>query len=295
MAVSTGTILAIVAISFFVLAGVILAILAATGVFNSSPPTDTHESDDSKNKNKHKHDSDDSDHSDDSNEQVDDCKSDDDCKDNSTKKTCNNNDCENTKLNNKCVVKKCTKKDVQEVHLCKSDDDCKNNLEKKTCDVDCADKKGNNKCVFNACTGIKCETNSDCADADNTYKTVCDLKKKVCDFNKSIIITGTNGKSITVDPKYALNEKGYKQTQVGCFSLDNQSDWQDALKDNTNYCKVKSITLPPNIKATTYYTNGGWDDICSKDIVETISGPNVVDRKTKDTACGFKFEKVKNV
>ena len=279
MAVSTGTIVAIVAISFFVLAGVILTILAATGVFNSSPPTDTHESDDSKNKNKH--DSDDSDHL---NEQVDDCNSDYDCKDNLTKKTCNNNDCENIKLNNKCVVKKC------EVDDCNSDDDCKGNKQKKTCDLECADKKGNNKCVINACTGIKCETNSNCA--DNTYKTVCDLKKKVCDFNKSIIITGTNGKSITVDPKYALNEKGYKQTQVGCFSLDNQSDWQDALKDNTNYCKVKSITLPPNIKATTYYTNGGWDDICSKDKVETISGPNVVDRKTKDTACGFKFENV---
>ena len=283
MAVPTATVLLSIGAIIF-LAGVILAILAATGVFNSSPPTDTHKSDDSKNK--HKHDSDDSDHS---NEQVDDCKSDDDCKGNSTKKTCNN-DCENTNLNNKCVVKKCA---PSEVHLCNSDDDCKGNKEKKTCDLECADDKLK-KCVFNAsCTGINCEQNSDCA--NNTYKTVCDLKKKVCDFNKSIIITGTNGKSITVDPKYALNEKGYKQTEVGCFSLDNQSDWQDALKDNTNYCKVKSITLPPNIKATTFYTNGGWDDICSKDKVETISGPNVVDRKTKDTACGFKFEKVKNV
>ena len=283
MPVSTGTIVAIGA-SLFVIAGIVFAILAATGVFNSSPPTDTHKSDDSKNKNNHKHDSDDSDHS---NEQVDDCNSDDDCKDNSTKKTCNNNDCENTNLNNKCVVKKCA---PSEVHLCNSDDDCKGNKEKKTCDLECADDKLK-KCVFNAsCTGIKCEINSDCA--DNTYKTVCDTKKKVCDFNKSIIITGTNGKSITVDPDYALTKTGYDQTQTGCFSLDNQSDWQDALKGGSRnaYCKVKSITLPPNIQATTYYTNGGWHDICSKDSVETIGGPTV-DHPTKDTACGFMFKK----
>jgi len=281
---NTGAIFAIVA---FVL---LLAGFAGFAIYmmnksNSSPPTN------SNNNSKNKHDSD---HSDDLIEQVDDCNSDDDCKPNSQKKTCNNNDCENTKLNNKCVVKKCTKKEVQEVHLCKSDDDCKNNLENKTCDVDCADKEGNNKCVFKACPGIKCETNSDCA--DNTYKTVCDLKKKVCDFNKSIIITGESGKIITVDPDYALTKTGYNQTQTGCFSLDNQSDWQDALKGGSRnaYCKVKSITLPPNIQATTYYTNGGWYDICSKDSVETIAGPTV-DHKTKDTACGFMFKKVKNV
>jgi hypothetical protein len=254
---NTGVILAIVAVVFFLVIGIGFAIYMNKS--NSSPPTnsDDNSNDNSKNKDKHnsKHkDKDKPKHKDDSDDSDD------------------SDDPGNSK-NNK------TKQ-------CQSNKDCSGNSKNKTCNLDCVDSKQNNKCVFIGCPSVPCTKNSDCQ--SNTSKTVCDLKKKVCDINTSIIITGKNGKSVTLDPKIALTTTGYNQTQTGCFSLDHQSDWQDALKDG-QYCRVKSITLPDSVNATTYYTNGGWYDICSKTVVEQNIPAGSVDHTTKDTACGFKF------
>jgi hypothetical protein len=168
---------------------------------------------------------------------------------------------------------------------CQSNNDCSGNSKYKTCNIDCVDSKDNNKCVYIGCPSVQCAKNSDCQ--GNTSKTVCDLKKKVCDINTSIIITGKNGKSITLDPKNMLDATGQNQTQTGCFSLDENQDWKDALKSGYN-CNVKTITLPEGVNATTYTTDGNWYDICSDDILENI-GAGSVDHNTKDKTCGFKF------
>jgi hypothetical protein len=264
----SGGAIAAIGFGLLVLLGVVVVIvLAAMGKFNSSPPTptppdspdnsndDSNDNSNDNSKNKDKHNSKDKDkhkHKDDSDD---------------------SDDSGNSK-NNKTVK-------------CKSDDDCKNNSKNKTCNLDCVDSKQNNKCVYIGCPSVPCTKNSDCQ--GNTSKTVCDLKKKVCGINPSIIITGKNGKSITLDPKNMLDATGQYQTQTGCFSLDENQDWKDALKSGAN-CNVKSITLPEGVKATTYTTSGGWYNICSDNILENIDGGSV-DHNTKDKTCGFKFER----
>jgi hypothetical protein len=114
--------------------------------------------------------------------------------------------------------------------------------------------------------------------------------------NKSIIITGTNGKSVTyTDPKEIktlLYGKGDYQSTTGCWSLDTNDNWKAALKDGS-YCRVKSITLPANIQAKTYTTTGKWDNLCSDTFIEDIPAGST-DYLLKSTpegtpACGFLF------
>jgi hypothetical protein len=115
--------------------------------------------------------------------------------------------------------------------------------------------------------------------------------------NKSIIITGTNGKSVTyTDPKEIktlLYGKGDYQSTTGCWSLDTNDNWKAALKDGS-YCRVKSITLPANIQAKTYTTTGKWDNLCSDTFIEDIpAGSTDYLLKSGGTpACGFLFSEV---
>ena len=113
--------------------------------------------------------------------------------------------------------------------------------------------------------------------------------------NTSVIITGTNGKKITYpDPNVLIYGKGYNQDTMGCWSLDADDNWKAALKDGS-YCRVKSITLPSNVKASSYTTTGGWGNLCSDTHIEDIPAGST-DYLLKSTsggtpACGFLFSK----
>jgi hypothetical protein len=116
--------------------------------------------------------------------------------------------------------------------------------------------------------------------------------------NTSIIITGQNGLNVTyTDPEQLVYGKGDYQHTMGCWSLDTDDNWKRALKDGS-YCRVKSITLPPDITAKSFTTTGAWGDICSDTFIEQIpagSTDYAVKSSSKGTPpCGFLFEKVKS-
>lgn len=86
--------------------------------------------------------------------------------------------------------------------------------------------------------------------------------KEKTDFSK-IQIIGTNGKSIELDPSQVTDGPGPGQGKKGCWSLDTNSTWQQALKWG-NSCAVAYISLPKNIQATAYTSSGGWGNLCSQ-------------------------------
>jgi hypothetical protein len=51
------------------------------------------------------------------------------------------------------------------------------------------------------------------------------------------------------------------QDQQGCWTLDASPNWQKAFKDG-NSCSIGSISLPDDVKATTYTAWTNWNNIC---------------------------------
>jgi hypothetical protein len=67
----------------------------------------------------------------------------------------------------------------------------------------------------------------------------------------------------------ANSDRVRPQKHAGCWTLDANSDWQNAFK-NGNSCNIKSISLPDDVKASTYTSWHSWDDICGGYKVEDI-------------------------
>ncbi len=107
-----------------------------------------------------------------------------------------------------------------------------------------------------------------------------------------IRITGKSGNYVDLDKTSALNFNSSDQTQKGCWSLDAHPNWKESLKDRHN-CAVASISLPHDVKATSYTSQGGWDGLCNQMKIEDI--PAGVQNYTLKThpngtaACGFLF------
>jgi len=84
---------------------------------------------------------------------------------------------------------------------------------------------------------------------------------------------------------------------MGCWTLNDLNDKYGAtqLKYGQS-ASIGSIQLPPNIKATSYFTNGNWNDICKYGTVvgeydggSLTNFPPINDK----IPCAFKFEEVK--
>ena len=186
---------------------------------------------------------------------------------------------------------------------CNVDDGCKGQC---TC-------LSNQNCVNNSCVAVSTETGSatgtkkhhESGTKDGSSSGTGTKKGKGTgtatgtgkSTNTSIIITGTNGLKLTLDPNIMVYGRGQYQDTMGCYSLDENDDWKRALKDGS-YCRVKSITLPPDVTAKTFTTTGSWGDICSDTFIELIPAGST-DYPVKSSSggtppCGFLFEKVKS-
>jgi hypothetical protein len=105
-------------------------------------------------------------------------------------------------------------------------------------------------------------------------------------------IYGLNGKYIdlTNDVLHG-NSDGQ---QKGCWTLDSTPEWKAALKDNYK-CAAISISLPDDIKATSYTSYHSWDGLCNQMKIEDIpAGVQNYALKTLSDgtpACGFMFQK----
>jgi hypothetical protein len=100
-------------------------------------------------------------------------------------------------------------------------------------------------------------------------------------------ITGLDGKYIDLDKNYAVNYNSGDQTQKGCWSLDAAPNWQKALKSGYN-CAAISISLPDDVKVTTYTSSGRWDGLCNQQKLEDIPA-GVQNYRFKGSPCGFLF------
>jgi hypothetical protein len=107
--------------------------------------------------------------------------------------------------------------------------------------------------------------------------------------SNQIKITG-RVESVYLDPTDAVRLPGYKQSQAGCYTLDNNSAWKGALKYSDGACGVKSITFPSNISVKGFHPWGSWgDNTCDGKNGKThdiISGELLT-----DPTCAFLFTK----
>ena len=137
-------------------------------------------------------------------------------------------------------------------------------------------------------------TNTSTPETTNTStpKTTNTSSTTTVDSNP-IVIVGTSGKILTLTDKAKfVNSNGADQSQKGCWSLDTDNEWKDKLKYFGN-CRVKSITLPSDIKATAYTSSGRWTNLCSQKPVEDLDlVPGKQHNVEGKFVCGFKFEKV---
>lgn len=148
-----------------------------------------------------------------------------------------------------------------------------------------------------------------------------EVKGGLADEDKNIIITGKDGQKVTLNADLATEKSGAKHTpisaaeskaspgitsppkwtddiwywaptklQKGCWTFDTSKKWQDVLKNGQN-CVAKSISLPPNVKATPYGSTGGWDDLCKQNKFKEIPA-GFQDHTFGAAPCGFLFEKV---
>ena len=77
-----------------------------------------------------------------------------------------------------------------------------------------------------------------------------------------IKITNRRGVSVYLDKTNVATNSGNGQGP-GCYSLDQNTNWQLILKEKSNNCDVASITLPSNISATAWRSTSGWKNLCS--------------------------------
>ena len=131
-------------------------------------------------------------------------------------------------------------------------------------------------------------TNTSTPETTNTSTTTTTVD------SNPIVIVGTNGGTVTLTDKAKfVNSHGEDQSQKGCWSLNTDKEWQSKLKNLLGYCKVKSITLPSDIKATAYTSSGRWTNLCSQDFVANLDAGKTHDLTILPrVVCGFKFEKV---
>jgi hypothetical protein len=113
-----------------------------------------------------------------------------------------------------------------------------------------------------------------------------------------ITITGERGDKITMDVNKATTLMGAGQLQRGCFSLDQDKDWKEALKTGDT-CAVKSIALPLNVEAKLYSGGGGkWNDLCTEGEggrnlnMDVYAAPGLITKFENERPCGFLFTKV---
>jgi len=118
---------------------------------------------------------------------------------------------------------------------------------------------------------------------------VSGCKPPLCNLENSKLfrITGLDGKYIDLDKNYAVNYNSGDQTQKGCWSLDAAPNWQKALKSGYN-CAAISISLPDDVKVTTYTSSGRWDGLCNQQKLEDIPA-GVQNYRFKESPCGFLF------
>ena len=78
-------------------------------------------------------------------------------------------------------------------------------------------------------------------------------------------MTGKSGITMDFsgDKAYILahSDSVRSQDTQGCWTLDSSANWQKAFKDG-NSCAVSTISLPDDVKASTYTSWGAWDNIC---------------------------------
>jgi hypothetical protein len=125
--------------------------------------------------------------------------------------------------------------------------------------------------------------------------------ERCSDPSNCIILTGTNSYSpgsVELDGNIALTTPGFKQKQIGCFTLDGadaieNTTWQQKLKDGPK-CRVSSINVPDNMDVVALAgTGGAWtnnfceiaDPVTVGGSIYLRSGPNDLPSNT----CGFKF------
>ena len=88
-------------------------------------------------------------------------------------------------------------------------------------------------------------------------------------------MTGKNGTTIDFsDPATKNNllinsDPVRSQTKAGCWTLDASDAWRRAFKSGES-CNIQSISLPADVKATTYTSWHSWDNICAGYQVEDI-------------------------
>ena len=104
-------------------------------------------------------------------------------------------------------------------------------------------------------------------------------------------IYGLNGKYI--DLTNSVLHGNSDGQQKGCWTLDSTPEWKAALKDNYR-CAAISISLPNNVKATTYTSLGRWDGLCNQmkieDIPAGVQNYTLKRHPTNNTpVCGFLF------
>ena len=100
-------------------------------------------------------------------------------------------------------------------------------------------------------------------------------------------ITGLDGKYIDLDKNHVVNYNSGDQKQKGCWSLDTDLNWKKALKSGYN-CAAISISLPDDVKVTTYTSSGRWDGLCNQQKLEDIPA-GVQNYRFKGSPCGFLF------
>lgn len=110
-----------------------------------------------------------------------------------------------------------------------------------------------------------------------------------------IIIVGKNGTVTITDKDKFVNSNGQDQDELGCWSLDSDSEWKKKLKDGER-CVVTSITLPSDISATAWRANFSWGGLCKNIEVKNTKGElqlaNGSTHTFTDPVCGFLFKKV---
>jgi hypothetical protein len=132
-------------------------------------------------------------------------------------------------------------------------------------------------------------------------------------INKDIIIIAThpdpNDSSKTIQKKVVISDTdkqkyldsmgGNTQNRKGCWTLD-YGGWSGNLKSGWN-CAVTSITLPADIKATAYTSDGrfpaNWNNLCGdkdgnnpqREVAKISPGQTM--EFGFGTVCGFLFER----
>lgn len=123
--------------------------------------------------------------------------------------------------------------------------------------------------------------------ADLKTMNPCGFLFKKADTSK-IHIIGKNGRVVSLIPSQVINTTGPGQDTPGCWSLDTNRSWQQALKSGSG-CAVAYISLPNNVEATAYTSSGSWNNLCNQQKIGVIKA-GTQGHKFPVSPCGFLFK-----